>query len=336
MTITNLQLTNAGEYRLTATNAFGNGYSSDAVLNVKPWSDAAIQWSKPVPINGLSAAAILTNLSGSYLEAASFFYGSSLEVSVGTNQFTFRSDSAGVLVSGGGSNYSANAAGYGSGALGEMSTGNANLDAVLTQFYHNGSTNLITLKNLEDGQGYAVQLFALDNRPGASNELADFANPIDSADCSTIFAMGADDYVVGTFTATGPTQMIQENLLNGAAGNINAVVVRAISTAPSFAPVILNQPRTQTVLSSHTAQFNVVADAPPAAAYQWKAGPVGGPYTNLIDNAKYSGTLTPSLLISNTQAPNALEYIAAISNATGVPSAPPQTCLSGHPPAAIR
>jgi len=44
---------------------------------------------------------------------------------------------------------------------------------------------------------------------------------------------------------------------------------------------------------------------------------VGGPHTNLIDSAKYAGTLTPSLLISNAQAADAIEYIAAVSNAMG-------------------
>jgi lysophospholipase L1-like esterase len=317
LTVANLQLTNAGQYRLMAANALGTEYSSAAVLSVKPWSDAAIHWSVPVSIIGLSAGAILTNLPGSYLEAASFFYGSSLEVSIGTNQFTFRSDGAGVTVSGGGSNYSAGTAGYGSGALGAASTGDADLDAVLTQFYNNGSTNLIILKNLEAGQTYTVQLFALDNRAGATNELASFANPADPADCSATFTMGADDYVVATFTATDSTQMIQESLLNGGTGNINAVVVRALYSTPAFAPVILSQPQTQTVLSNHTARFTMVADAAPAAAYQWESGAVGGPYTNLMDSAKYAGTLTPALSISNVQPADGIEYVVAISNAAG-------------------
>jgi len=322
-TLNNLQITNSGEYRLVAGNAIGSNHSSSATLTVKPWSDALIQWSAVVPFQDKTAGQILTNVSGSYLGAASFFFGSFLQVTAGNKQFTFRSDGAAASITGGSVGYSASATGYGNGAFGTNTTGDANFDAVLNQFYNNGAVNLITLNNLVVGQTYGVQLFALDNRGGTTNELADFANPSDPADVSAAFSMGSNAYVIGTFTASNTSQTIQENLLTGGAGNINAVVVRALSYTPSVAPLILKQPRSGTFLQNHTATFTVVADAAPAPAYQWKEGPVGGPYTNLSDSAKYSGTLTPSLAVSNVQPGDAMEFIATVTNSSfGVVSAP--------------
>jgi lysophospholipase L1-like esterase len=326
LTLTNLQLSNSGtSYRLMGTNSLGSGHSTAATVTVKPWSAALIQWSAPVSITGLTPQQILTGVSGSYLEAASFFFDCFLPVTAGGQQFTFRSDGASVSVTGSGTGYNSGAAGYGSGALGtnttgnlgKMTTGNANLDGVLNQFYSNGSVSSITLNNLIAGRQYSVQLFALDNRNGTTAEQANFANPNDSFDVSSTFTMGSNSYVVGTFTAPSTSLTIQENLLTGEVGNINAVVVRALSYTPSVAPVILTQPRTETFLLNHTATFSVVADASPTPAYQWKSGPVGGPYTNLTNNSKYSGTTTATLSISNVATSDPTEYVVTVTNSAG-------------------
>ena len=60
LTVTDAQFTNAGEYRLFATNSLGSACSSAASLAVKPWSEAAIQWSASQSIMGLDAAQILS------------------------------------------------------------------------------------------------------------------------------------------------------------------------------------------------------------------------------------------------------------------------------------
>jgi lysophospholipase L1-like esterase len=259
---------------------------------------------------------ILTNISGSYLEAASFFFGSAITVTAGNQQFVFRSDGVSASVMGG-AGFVSGTAGYSSGAFGTNTTGTANFDAVLNQFYNNGSTNLITLKHLVVGQQYGVQMFALDDRGGATNEQANFADPNDTGDMSATFAMGDNSYAIGTFTASATSQTIQENLLTGGIGNINAVVVRALSYTPSIAPTILTQPRSGTYLLNHTATLNVVADAAPSPAYQWKSGPIGGPYTNITNGAKYSGSSTPALSVSNVATNDALEFVVAITNAAG-------------------
>ncbi|HXA45572.1 MAG TPA: discoidin domain-containing protein, partial [Candidatus Angelobacter sp.] len=319
LTLTNLQSANAGEYRLAAGNAFGSNDTAAATLTVNPWSDAQIQWSAPVSIAGLSSGQVLTNVSGSYLEAAVFFYDSFITVTAGNQQYVFRSDGTSASISNGaydGGQFVTNAI-YGSGALGTNSTGDARFDGVLNQYYDGGISNLITLNNLIAGQQYAVQLFALDNRSGTASELVDFANAVDVNDVSSQFMMGDNASLIGTFTATNSYQTIQENLLTGGFGNINAVVVRALSYTPGVKPVIVVQPRQRTSLLTRTATFTVVADGAPSPSYQWQAGPVGGPYTNLVDGGRYAGTMTAMLTVNDVGTNDTLELMVGITNAAG-------------------
>ncbi|HSY16711.1 MAG TPA: GDSL-type esterase/lipase family protein [Candidatus Acidoferrales bacterium] len=320
MALSNLQLADAGQYRLMAVNAYGTNYAAPATLVVRPWSAAQIQWSGPFSISGLSAGQILTNLSGTYLEAASFFYNSSATVQAGGQQFVFRSDGtsvsiantpfyAGVFVT--------NAI-YGSGALGANSTGDAALDGVLNQYYDGGYSNVITLKNLVPGQTYSAQLFALDNRPGTGAQAVNFASLNDPYDVSPQFAMSANAYLLATFTASNVTQSIQENMLTaGGFGNINAVIVRALSYSPAVAPAIVVQPSQSFSLPNDTTYFRVIADGSPPPSYQWKGGPVGGPYTNLVDGGRFSGTSRRTLAMSQINSNDSVELVVAITNSAG-------------------
>ena len=317
--LTNLQPGNAGDYRLFAVNAFGTNASAAARLTVKPWSDAQIQWSSPVSMTGMNAGEILTNVPGAYLEAADFFYDSFITVNTAGQQYVFRSDGTSVSLAGGAyynGQFETNAI-YGSGALGTNSTGDARFDAALNQYYDGGVSNVITLNNLIAGQQYSVQLFALDNRSGTLSESVDFVNANDPNDVSTQFAMGDNVYMTGTFTATNTYQIIQENLLTGGFGNINAVVVRASSYAPNVKPVIVAQPRQQLSLITRTATFAVVADGAPVPSYQWEAGPVGGPYTNLTEGGRYAGTTTAALTVHAVGTNDALEFMVGMTNAAG-------------------
>ncbi len=319
LTLTNLQSGNTGEYRLAAGNAFGSNFTANATLTVEPLSAAQIQWSAPGSIAGLSAGQVLTNGPGSYLEAAAFFYDSFITVTAGNQQYVFRSDGASASISNGaynGGQFITNAI-YGSGALGTNSTGDAHFDGVLSQYYDGGVSNVITLNNLIAGQQYAVQLFALDNRSGTASELVDFANATDANDVSSQFSMGGNASLIGTFTATNTSQTIQENLLPGGFGNINAVVVRALSYTPGVKPVIVVQPRQRISLLARTATFTVVADGAPSPTYQWQAGPVGGPYTNLVDGGRYAGTTTATLTVNDVGTNDSLEFVVGITNAAG-------------------
>ena len=324
--LSNLQPGDAGQYRLMATNAYGANYTTPATLTVRPWSAAQIQWSGPFSISGSTFGQILTNLPGTYLEAACFFNNSSAPVQAGNQQFVFRSDGVSAAIAN--TLFYAGAditnAIFGSGALGTNTTGNAGLDGVINQYYDGGYSNVITLKNLVSGQTYSVQLFALDNRVGTGAQTIDFASLNDPDDISSQFAMGADAYLVATFTASNATQSIQENMLTGGGyGNINAVIVRALSYTPAVAPAIVVQPGQNFSLLNDTACFRVVADGSPSPSYQWKAGPAGGPYTNLADGGRFSGSTTSTLAMSQINTNDTIELVVAITNhAGGVVSAP--------------
>ena len=325
LTLSNLQLTNSGEYRLAAVNAFGSNNTAAATLTVNPWSDAQIQWQAPISLSGLSAGQILTNTPGSYLEAADFFYDSFITVTAGNQQYVFRPDgiSASVLNSPYYNDQFETNAISGSGALGTNATGDSNFDGALNQYFDGGISNVIVLKNLVPGQQYSVQCFALDNRTNDISELVDFANAGDVNDVSSSFAMGNNASITGTFTATNTYQVIQENLLTNGLGNINSLVVRALSYTPAIAPTIVVQPRERVSLANGNAYLSVIADTAPAPAYQWQAGPVGGPYTNLTDGGPYSGTKTAKLTIQDIYAQNPPEYVVLITNSPGGVSSTP-------------
>lgn len=325
LTLSNLQLTNSGEYRLAAVNAFGSNNTTAATLTVDPWSDAQIQWQAPVSWSGQSAGQILTNAAGSYLEAGDFFYDSFIAVTAGNQQYVFRPDgvSAAILNSPYyGDQFETNAI-SGSGALGTNVTGDLNFDGALNQYYDGGISNVIILKNLIPGQQYSVQCFALDNRANDTGETVDFANAGDVNDVSASFAMGNNASITGTFTATNTYQVVQENLLTGGMGNIDSLVVRALSYAPAITPTIIVQPREQVCLSNGNGFLSVVADASPAPAYQWQAGPIGGPYTNLVEGGQYTGTKTAKLTIQDIFAKTAPEFVVSITNSAGILASEP-------------
>ena len=323
--LSNLVTGNSGEYRLTAVNAFGSNNTATANLTVKPWSDAQIQWQEPTSWSGLNAGQILTNAAGAYLEAADFFYDSFITVIAGNQQYVFRPDGVSAAISSSpyfGGQFETNAI-YGSGSLGTNSTGEPSFDGVLNQYYDGGVSNVIILHNLIPGQQYAVQLFAVDNRPGNATELVNFADAIDLNDFSSSFSMGANASLTGIFTATNTYQIIQENLLTYESGSINALVVRALSYTPAVKPVIASPPREKISLQTSSATFSVVADGAPSPEYQWQAGPLGGPYTNLFEGGRYAGTTTAALTVNHISTNDSGEFVVVVTNgAGGLVSAP--------------
>jgi len=114
-------------------------------------------------------------------------------------------------------------------------TGDTNLDLVLSNDEEdsvNGTTlPSITLKNLTLSQLYSVQLFAINDTAGFLREIS-FAPSSDPADVSAAFQMGDNVYVLGTFIATGPTLIINQNEADGH-GYMSCVIVRALSVPPS-------------------------------------------------------------------------------------------------------
>jgi len=271
-------------------------------------------WSIPTAITTADAT---LNQSGTVVGAAVFGSFEELVILTNGSVFDFKADGSVATATGQGT-FSGAFSGH---------TGNKKFDAALGQAEYDGGPKTITLNNLVVGQQYSVQLFALDQRSGPNARIANFQDPNDATDISTNFAMGDTVYVLGTFIANSSTMTIQENLINGGGGNMNALVVRNLSGAV-FPPQIVAQPQSPGTLDSGlSVQFNVAAYGTGPLSYQWQAGIVGsGVFTNLINGGQFSGATNYSLTITSVNTNDTADYQVVVSNAAGsVTSTPPAT-----------
>ncbi|MBC8095769.1 MAG: immunoglobulin domain-containing protein, partial [Akkermansiaceae bacterium] len=250
LTISALVPNDEGDYQLVVTNSAGSATTSPvATLTVMPGTPVFL-WSAPAPI---TTADSTLNQTGSIVGAAVFGPTPKIVVLTNGTSVDFKND---------GSVATATGAGITTGAF-SGNTGNADFNTILNQFNYDNGPKIISLNNLVIGEQYAVQLFALDNRlgggGGATARLANFQDPFDANNISTTFAMGDNVYTIGTFTAANTTVDIQENLLTGNGGNINALVVRRLSGLP-VAPQITSVPSSTTVVAGANVQFTVGAN----------------------------------------------------------------------------
>lgn len=335
LTLSNLQFAAAGNYQLTATNSVGGSASTPAALTILDPAGLQFTWSAPVPFGGLNADQILTNVSGGatgVVGAAVFGTTAPLAVLLSSGHIvTFKNDGSTATSTGGGP-----AAGAYPGGT-TNTTGNANFNSVLNQFRSDQGPKTITLNNLIVGEQYAVQLFALDDRAATSNRLSNFQDGDDAAisvETSATFAMGANAYVIGTFYASNSTETIRQNLPTGNNGNMNALVLRALSFTPvTQPPVVTVDPQSKSAFAAYPVQFSIVAESYVAPTYQWRAGPAGGPYTNLGNGGVYSGVTTTNLTISSATGLNGTEFVNVVSNPAGsTPSNPALLTVLPIPP----
>jgi len=222
-TLPNPQVSSTGYYSLQASNSFSGATPTNTAwvqVVILPSSAATIHWSAPVAINptpatALTAAQILSPY-GTYFEATSFGAGSIITVTNGATIFSFDNTTANAVLT--------SITRAITGAYTGPSTGDTNFDTVLgtDDEIYGGST--LTLNNLTPGQLYTVQLFPLNDTAGASRQ-GNFSIPTDPADVSASFSFGDNVYVVGTFTATGATQVITPGIGGGGA-YVAAVIVR--------------------------------------------------------------------------------------------------------------
>lgn len=315
LTITSLVAGNTGDYRVIATSAYGSATSAPpatlTVLNGTP----QFAWSEPTPITTADGTLIQA---GTIVGAAVFGATETTVTLTNSSSVTFKAD---------GSVASATGFGQATGAF-SANTGNANFNSVLDQFNYDGGTKTISLFNLVPGQQYAVQLFAVDTRTGGGGEApfrrVNFQDPNDANNVSSTFALGDVSYLVGTFYASNSTVDIQQNLLTGGNGNINALVVRLLGVA---APQIATQPQGDILDQTLSKTFTVVATGTAPLSYQWKRGEIGsGIYTNIPANVRYSGLTSPTLTITNLSVSDTADYVVVVSNLAGsVTSTPPAT-----------
>jgi hypothetical protein len=178
-----------------------------------------------VVINGLTAAQIL-GLPGAFAGATSFGGTAVVMVTNGVTIFIFDTTASASLSGGFGGNKT--------GVYAGGSTGDTNLDLVLSIDEEDSSPAIITLNNLTAGNLYSAQLFAINDTAGSLRQIS-FASSTDPADVSGAFQMGDNVYVLGTFIATGSTQAIAQNEADGH-GYMSCVIVRHLLVPPS--PII--------------------------------------------------------------------------------------------------
>ena len=314
LTITNLQTSDTGDYQIIVANAVGSVTSTPpATLTVQAVTPQFL-WSFPTAISRADAT---LSQSGTIIGAEAFGPTPAIVVLTNGTSVDFKADGSVATTTG---------LGTATGAF-SGSTGNAAFDGILTQFNWDGGPKTITLNNLVAGQQYAVQLFGLDDRsgtPGARH--ANFQDPADPYDYSSVFVMANNVYTIATFTASGTSVSIQENLPDSGGGNINALVVRQLSGQP-IAPQITTEPQSVgAVPSGRTVQF-VVGAIGTSLNYQWQRATVGGSSFNNVSDANASGVSTAQLTITNATSANTADYRVIVSNASGSVTSSPAATL---------
>lgn len=321
LTLANLQLSDAGYYSVTATNAVApfSASSTWAQLDVLPASQMLINWQTPVSFQGMTAGQILTNTTpGKFFEGA--YFGpmtTNITVTVAGVTYNFYGDDSTVALSG----HAGKTSGCWLSGPGNT-TGDTNLDTVLDQFaYDGGATHSITLRNLMPGSNYCVQLFSLDNRGAGATRFTTFQDPANNADVSASFGLSENKYVVGTFTAPGTELVIQQNLVPASQGNTCAVIVGTVGWTPT--PVFTLQPANVSTYPGRVVQFNSGAIGSPAPTFQWQVSTDGGlNFANVTDGvlsgATISGATSNLLTVANVGlAQSSWQFRNTATNASG-------------------
>ncbi len=111
-------------------------------------------------------------------------------------------------------------------------TPNANFQAVMDGFAPDGANpKNVTVNGLVPGIQYQVQLFVSDDRACCGGRTMEWSDsPADGAGTETAtFAMNTSSYVIGTFTADGPTQTFYGRGVAQAQNGVSAYVLRDLS-----------------------------------------------------------------------------------------------------------
>ena len=105
-----------------------------------------------------------------------------------------------------------------------FSSGVINLGAVLT----------VTFDGLTPGQAYQVQLFVSDDRPSNASNVHTWQDQFDgSGNNTSTFTNDSSSYVIGTFTADGPTQQVFQ-VSSASSNTFNAYVLRQVPEPSSL------------------------------------------------------------------------------------------------------
>ena len=317
LTLSNVQLANAGSYQLRAVNQAGTAvYTLAAPLTVVP----TITWYAAGTYNSSFADDTVLGLAGTVANEVYGvdFGGSGFQTTA--NGYTF-DDYAGT------GNMSIVSSGlniYGGYLAGGATTGDGALDVILANGVYGSSANTGTLNNLTVGQTYTVLVLLDDTRtsPGGPNfQITDgvTSSPLQRyAYVNGSPAVGG--YIIGTFTAQATTQPL--TVINGGNSQYNGILLeKGIAPPPPIPPTLTTDLSTPVyeVTTGSAVSLSVAAEGSLPLAYQWynQSGPVSG-----ATNASYlfsavAGTNSFQVIITNSFG-SVTSSIAEVISATNI------------------
>jgi kumamolisin len=132
------------------------------------------------------------------------------------------------------------------------------------------------------------------------------------SDGATFNGSATSNLAINATTLAMSGDELQCVVSNGAGSVTSASATLTIE----YAPVITLQPVSQVVSAGPGAIFSVAASGLPAPSYQWQSLPAGGgTWSNLTDNATYTGSATPTLTITaTTNGMSGSQYRCVVSN----------------------
>jgi len=286
----NVQLTDAGSYSVTVTNAFGTTNSANAVLTVHAPPSITAQPTDLITGLGLKATFSVTATGTAPLSYRWQFNGSSLSAAT-TSSLTISNA------------WPTNAGTYAvvvTNLYGAVTSTNALL-TVLDPYISNQPQSLTVapgaLATFSVGAVGTAPLRYSWEKNGAA--LADGGN-ISGSGSSTLTISNVQ---VGDLASYS---VVVSNANNNWVASSNAILLVA------FAPSIATQPASQRVLAGSTAALSVSVLGPGPMTYQWRKDG-----TNLVDGGEFSGSATSSLSVSNLQAGDMGNYSVVVTNANG-------------------
>jgi GH25 family lysozyme M1 (1,4-beta-N-acetylmuramidase) len=285
----NAQLTDAGTYTVTITNAYGSTNSANALLTVHGPPVITAQPTNAVTGLGLTASFTVAVSGSTPLSYQWGFNGGSLS---GATTSTLTVTNAGPT----------NAGTY---------------SVVVTNLYGTVTSSnalLVAMDPYITNQPQSVTVAA-----GAPTSFG--VGAVGTAPMSYFWARnGAVLTNGGNLSGQGNSVLSFSSVQVGDVGTYSVTVSNVNGTAVSsnatllagYAPAIQTQPASQAALAGSTAGLSVSVLGPPPMYYQWRQGT-----TNLVDAGDFSGSATANLTISNIQSGDMGLFYVVVTNVYG-------------------
>jgi hypothetical protein len=329
LTLTNLQVTNAGSYQLEAIEMGKSStvaFSSPAPLTVIP----VITWYAAGTYNGTFSNDLVLALAGPLSnEVYGVDFGGSGSQKT-ANGYTFEDN-----VASGNFSVANSPSSYGGYMTGGATTGDSALDTMLTYGLYGSPGNTGTLNNLTIGQAYTVLVLLDDTRGSAAG-----GSVFHGTDGVTVspgqqyaFANGVPNiggYIMGTFTAQATTQPLTVLNVLGAASQYNCILLETgIAPPPPLPPTLTTDvtPLQSDVPAGAPMSFSVAVSGSVPFFYQWsnQSGAISGATSSSYSFNALPGTNSYFVGITNANG----KIVSSTAVVIGETNAPPLVTFDG-------